>query len=89
MRSDNAGVVAVVNKGRARNANTNAVVQQLYALQAQHDLELQATYVPSCENIADALSRGDIKSFLTGFPTALARVNTPIPSHLADKIASW
>jgi len=52
-------------------------------------LELQTVFVPSHENIADALSHGDIRTFLDGFPTASTHADTPIPPHLEDKIVSW
>jgi len=88
VRSDNAGVVAVLNKGHARNVNTNTALQRIYALLAERDMYLHAQYVPSHENIADALSRGDIKAFLAGFPSVSTQVVPPLPSYLSDKLLS-
>ncbi|KAG2121457.1 hypothetical protein DEU56DRAFT_715617, partial [Suillus clintonianus] len=58
VRSDNTGIVAVTNKGRSRSNTTNIILKHIFALQAQHDIRIRTEYVPSRENIADALSRG-------------------------------
>ncbi|KAG2111105.1 hypothetical protein DEU56DRAFT_713443, partial [Suillus clintonianus] len=58
VRSDNMGVVTVTNKGRSRSSETNAVLKHLYRMQAECCVRLQAIYVPSRGNIADAPSRG-------------------------------
>ncbi len=86
VRSDNAGVVAVVNKGRSRSENTNTVLKELYLLLAGHALALTAQHVTSEANIADPLSRGDIQAFIARFPSAQKKVQIPLPSHLSDKL---
>src|SRR5882762_2581556 len=58
VRSDNAGVVLVTNKGRSRSRETNKILKHVYLLQAQFSIRLSAMHVISHENIADALSRG-------------------------------
>lgn len=88
VRSDNAGIVAVTNKGRSRSAATNAILKQIFALQAKNSVRIHTEYVPSRENIADALSRGDIASFLAGFPLAAQQVSFPLPDHLIGKLTS-
>lgn len=56
VRSDNSGVVAVVNGGRSQSKNTNTVLKRVYLLQAQLGIRLEAVYVPTASNIADELS---------------------------------
>jgi hypothetical protein len=89
VRSDNAGVVSVTNKGRSRSRETNKILKHIYLLQAQHQIRLKSVHVTSRENISDALSRGAIKEFLTGFPGVNIQASVPLPSHLADKLISW
>jgi hypothetical protein len=84
VRSDNAGVVAVVNKGRSRSTHTNNVLCRIYRLQLDAHVSLKAIYVESRVNITDALSRGDIAGFLKGFPQASNKITFPLPSHLAS-----
>ncbi|KAJ7697729.1 hypothetical protein B0H17DRAFT_838717, partial [Mycena rosella] len=64
VRSDNSGVVAVTNKGRSKSRETNKILKHIYSLQAQNRVRIRSEYVPSRENISDALSRGDIPAFL-------------------------
>jgi hypothetical protein len=55
VRSDNAGIVAVANKGRSRSAQTNAILKHVYHLQADNSIRLHTTFVPTCTNVMDAL----------------------------------
>ncbi|KAJ3718530.1 hypothetical protein C8R42DRAFT_547031, partial [Lentinula raphanica] len=64
VRSDNSGVVHVVNKGRSRSKETNKILKHLYRLQGQHGIRIVTEYVASRDNVTDALSRGDIPRFL-------------------------
>jgi hypothetical protein len=89
VRSDNQGVVTVLHKGRSRSRETNQVLKHVYNLQATSRIRIHATYVPSRENIADALSRGDIAGFLRGFPQITTEVFLPLPEHLLGKLTSW
>ena len=73
VRSDNTGIVSVTNKD---------------LLQVQHQIRLKSVYVASRDNIADALPRGAIKEFLSGFPEVNCQASIPLPSHLADKLVS-
>lgn len=88
VRSDNSGIVAVTNKGRSRNRETNQILKHVYALQAKSRVRLQAVYVESRANISDALSRGDIHGFLKGFPDVSTRLALRLPEHLRDKLVS-
>jgi hypothetical protein len=54
--SDNAGIIAVTNKGWSCSCKTNRIFKHVYALQAQNHLHSKATHVVSCFNISDALS---------------------------------
>ena len=82
--SDNEGVVSVLNKGRSRSHNTNKVLKRIYSSLALHNLHISAIYIPSRSNVTDALSRGDIKAFLLGFPKAQHRAHIPLPAHLSQ-----
>jgi hypothetical protein len=64
VRSDNTGVVAVTNKGQSKSKETNHILKHVYHLQATNVICISAIYVPSRDNIADALSRGGIDGFL-------------------------
>ncbi|OBZ79760.1 hypothetical protein A0H81_01329 [Grifola frondosa] len=88
VRSDNAGVVTVVNKGRSRLRNTNAVLREIYLLLADHRICLTAEHIPSRLNVTDALSRGDVAGFLAGFPSATTQIRFSLPPHLASKLVS-
>lgn len=89
VRSDNSGVVAVMNKGRSRSRATNRVLKQVYLLQAQHGIRLHTEYVSTRVNIADALSRGDVAGFLAGFPSVTMQTSTILPEHLVGKLIPW
>jgi hypothetical protein len=88
VRSDNMGIVSVTNKGRSRSRETNKILKHVYLLQAQHQIRLKSVYVASRDNISDALSRGAIKEFLSGFPEVNCQTSIPLPSHLANKLVS-
>ncbi|KAJ3766008.1 hypothetical protein FB446DRAFT_605439, partial [Lentinula raphanica] len=64
VRSDNSGIVQVVNKGRSRSKETNKILKHLYRLQARQGIRLVTEYVSTRDNVSDALSRGDIPRFL-------------------------
>jgi len=89
VRSDNSGIVAVTNKGRSRSPETNAILKHVYQLQAENSIHLQAVYVPTRSNIADALSRGNIAAFLAGFPGASSPASFPLPSHLSNRLVPF
>lgn len=89
VRSDNAGVVAVTNKGRSRSSETNAVLKHIYRLQATCCVRLHAVYVSTHCNIADALSRGDIQAFKASFPEAADPISFPLPPHLSGKLIPY
>jgi hypothetical protein len=89
VRSDNSGVVAILNKGRSRSKPTNLILKEVYLLQALNGLRVTAKHVPGRDNLSDALSRGDVAGFLKGFPSAIARASLPLPNHLAGKLIDW
>lgn len=88
VRSDNMGVVEVLNRGRSRSANTNNVLKRIYLHLAHHGISLCTQHVPSRDNVTDALSRGDIHGFLSAFPVASTRSDLETPSHLRKCIIS-
>lgn len=61
-------------------------ITQIYRLLAKNQLTLVTEFVPSRDNISDALSRGDIAAFLRGFPRATVRAHITLPPHLSDKL---
>ena len=86
VRSDNAGVVFVTNKGHSHSRKTNKILKHIYQLQAHHRIRLKSMHIASRDNISDALSCGEIKEFLTGFPSVDTQILVPLPTHLADKL---
>jgi hypothetical protein len=86
VHSDNSGIVFVTNKGRSRSRETNKILKHVYLLQAQHRIRVKSVHVASRSNISDALSRGAIAEFLTGFPSINIQASVPLPEHLADKL---
>jgi hypothetical protein len=84
VRSDNAGVVAVLNKGRSKSSNTNAILKHIFNLQACSGLRIFAEYVQSRDNVSDALSRGNLSEFIQNFPTAAMRAYPSLPPHLSS-----
>lgn len=89
VRSDNSGIVAVTNKGRSRSRETNQILKHIYLLQARHGVRIHSEYVSTRINIADALSRGDVEGFLSGFPMVTSQVSIPLPEHLVGKLIPW
>ena len=88
VRSDNAGIIAVTNKGQSCSRETNKILKHVYLLQAQHHIRLKMIHVTSCDNISDALSRGAISKFLAGFPSVNIHASIPLPDHLSGKMVS-
>jgi len=82
VRSDNQGVVEMVMKGRCRSKESNNVLKRIYHLLAEARISVKTEHVSSRDNVSDALSRGDIPSFLHAFPRASVkiRLNPPPPS---------
>lgn len=83
VRSDNDGVVTVVNKGRSRNAATNTILQHIYTILAENGMDLHASYVSTHENISDALSRGDVEHFLKSCSSPMSHLTITLPPHLS------
>ena len=88
VHSDNAGIIAVTNKGWSCSRETNKILKHIYLLQAQHHIQLKSTHITSCNNISDALSHGAINDFLTGFPSINIHASIPLPDHLSGKMIS-
>jgi hypothetical protein len=86
IRSDNTGVCGVLHRGRARNGHTNRVLKLIYKFLAHHLLTATAEHVSSCDNISDALSRGDIAGFLHSFPHVTSHLPISIPPYLVHKL---
>lgn len=89
VRSDNMGVVEVVNHGRSRNANTNLILQQIFDLQVSSGIRVKAVHVTSTENIADSLSRGIVNPSPCAIGLATSPTSIPLPSHLRPHLQQW
>ena len=88
VRSDNSGVVDTLTKGRSKSRTTNQVLKRIHILLASSGLILHGHHVSSPENVSDALSRGDVAAFLTGYPTASEKVTLNPPSCLNEMLRS-
>lgn len=88
VRSDNSGVVTILNKGRSRSENTNVVLKRIYSTLAQHHFYLRGEHVSGHDNIANALSCGDISGFLARFLEASRRSSLVLPAHLQGCLTS-
>lgn len=91
VRSDNEGVVTVLNKGRSWSRQTNTVLKRIYMMLATLGVQLRAVHVRSDENITDPLSRGDIPAFLSQVPQDATRKrhSLPLPHSLSNALRSW
>jgi len=88
-RSDNSGIVDVINKGRSRSAATNTVLRHLHRLLLPSHILLTAQHIPGKRNITDSLSRGDLATFHAAFPSADIVSDLPLPAHLAGLLTQW
>ena len=86
VRSDNSGVVEILTKGRCRSEESNKVLKRIYQLLAGAKISIKSELVRSRDNISDALSRGDVSSFLEGFPLASVKVSLAPPPHLTPML---
>ena len=86
IRSDNQGVVEMVMKGRCRSRESNDVLKRIYHLLAEARISIKTEHIPSRDNVSDALSRGDIPSFLRAFPRASSQIHLAPPLPLASKL---
>lgn len=89
VHSDNAGVVAVLRSGRSRSLPVNNILKRIYTTCAINTISLQPVFVPSRENITDALSRGDVTSFLAGFPLASVQSDMTLPAQFTSYLVPW
>ena len=65
-RCDNAAVVAILNTGSSKEERAMHLMRSLFFVQAMFDISLFGEHIPGAENgPADALSRGDARSFLS------------------------
>lgn len=86
VHSDNAGVVEIIKKGRCRSEKSNAILKKVFCLLAEAKISIKSDWVQSHDNVSDPLSRGDISSFLAGFPKASVKISLPLPPHLAPML---
>ncbi len=85
-RTDNAAVVAMVNRGTSKNSLAMHLLRSLFFFMARFNLFLQAEHVPGRQNIAaDSLSRDNLPLFFQQVPRA-SRLPTPIPDGLSQAL---
>lgn len=89
IHSHNASIVAVTNRGQACNQEANRILKHIYTLLAENQTWVVAEYVASADNIADPLSRGNIKGFLSRVPGAKSKAKVTLPIHLANLLQLW
>ena len=74
VRSDNAGVVELISKGRYWTEESNSVLKNIHHLLTEAQISIKTTHIQSRFNVPDALSWGDIPSFLNNFPGASTQI---------------
>lgn len=81
---DNSAVVSILNKGSSKNQEAMHLMRCLAFLAAKFEFCLFSTHLRGVENsLADALSRNNLKQFLSSYPQANP-VQTPLPEALLD-----
>jgi hypothetical protein len=60
IRSDNQGTIGSMEKGRSRNIHINLAIRRTYAIFANLFITPVIEYVPSADNLADPISRGEV-----------------------------
>jgi hypothetical protein len=83
LRSDNMGVIGALAVGKLYNAQENAILQQILRLYHEHSIWFTITYIPSKENPADPMSRGEFlpKRRLIGSPPKILFHLYPFVNH--------
>ncbi len=85
-RTDNAAVVAMINRGISKNSLATHLLRSLFSFVARFNLFLQAEHVPRRLNVAaDGLSRDNLSLFFQQVPTA-SRLPTHIPNELTQAL---
>ena len=83
-RTDNAAVVAIVNKGKSKMPLAMHLVRSLFFFMARSDLALYVVHLPGVQNTAaDALSRNDASAFLCQVPMACKEA-VRVPQELQE-----
>ena len=86
-RCDNQAVVAVINKGSAKDPGLAHILRCISFYAAHYGFSISASHVPGCHNsAADALSRNNTDKFLS-INSQAQQVPDPIPQELI-KMAS-
>ena len=79
VRSDNEGVVGMIKKGRCQTRESNDVLKVYHLAEAR--ISIKTEHIESRLNVSDALYRGNIPSFLKGFPKVSVRISLDPPRH--------
>lgn len=83
IRSDNAGIIDAFMRGRSRNLTVNDAIRRINLIAMAHNIVFTLSYIPTADNLADPLSRGEHGSTNTQIsPTLdLPEVLWPFLSH--------
>ncbi|KAF7345768.1 Reverse transcriptase ribonuclease h [Mycena venus] len=68
VHSDNQGVIGAFDKGRSRNHEMNLSIRRSHYVPAARNITLELLYIPSAENPADPISRGDVGAVVSRLP---------------------
>jgi hypothetical protein len=79
VRSDNAGVVKAIEKRHANYAPQQDILQRIFDMTSDYDIQLTMKWVSSMDNLADNPSRG-----VPGLGATLLPLENPVPSHLSS-----
>ncbi len=84
VRSDNAAVVHIINKGTSQDGTAMHLARCLAFCKAEFNMELVASHIKGADNgVADALSRNNLKKFYALHPQADPEP-VPIPEAILD-----
>ena len=89
LRSDNATVVASINRLVGKSRALNELVRQIFLLCHEHGITLRALWIPGVSNTeADELSRRPDPNDWIVSPVAFAMIDLKFGPHTVDRMAS-
>ena len=90
IRTDNQTAMSCINNGGSSSQQLNEVTHRIWSLCVNHDIDLQAEYIPGSENdLADALSRDFDNSDWMLNPRVFAQLNAWRGPFDIDRCASF
>ena len=87
--SDNATVVALINKLGSSDSRLDAIAQNIWSFAFKHQLMLVAHHIAGCLNVCpDALSRIPLRHDWTLHPSVFRQLESMFGPHTVDRFAS-